>query len=254
MTDSATQVNCGKVRRVVLEGGPRLTHAEVEHHLRQCASCQAFVAGEASFAATLAAQMAPTTASVDVRRRLFDALADGRRRRLRWGRWVAAVAAIAAVAMLSLRLLAPAVDPLTAVVEDFARLQGVGGLRTNNRVDATRWLTPQVDVAVIAPAWPRATLVGARICPMPAGRGAVLEYQVEGEAVGYYILPMRQGTAAGLQFSHVRGYSVIAWHDDDVWHVVISALSVARFRDLIPFNRFLAPDSGLGRPGGSATS
>ncbi|MEJ7813418.1 MAG: hypothetical protein WKG32_23625, partial [Gemmatimonadaceae bacterium] len=61
--------------------------------------------------------------------------------------------------------------------------------------EVARWLERQVRFALHVPVLPGARLVGARFCVVGGHRGAVVEYEVGGVAVSYFVVPGGAGDA-----------------------------------------------------------
>lgn len=253
-------VECGLARRVALEGGPRLTVPGVATHLVECAACQAFLAGESAVAQRLA-EMAPRPqAAADVRVRIFQAVAASQHRQ-RQRRQLVGIAAAAALVVATgsygmLHLLGRSLDEISeSVAVDFVSEQGHAGVVTSDAAVAVKWFVGQADVAVTPLQLDQATLTGARICPMTEGRAAVLEYEVDGAAVGYYILPARNTERSRFGVSRIRGLTVVAWRSGDVWHAMVSTLSEQRLREIAaPLAALQAISTGITVPGGAAAT
>ena len=229
---------CGTARRVALQGGPRRLDEAVAIHLARCPACKDFLAGEAAMGRALAEAAPAPRAPAAVRARVFEAVALHRRTRQRRRTLLGGLAAAALLAALGYTTLtmtpASSSDALaTTVVDDFVRLHGREGIRTGEVEVAERWLGTQADVAITAPQWGGATLVRARICPMPSGRGAVLEYQVGAAEIDYYVLPATGRGRDQFAVTTVRGYAVVAWRTGDVWHAAVSRLPADELHRLV---------------------
>lgn len=252
-------VECGLARRVALEGGPRLTVPGVASHLAQCEGCRAFLAGEQAVAQRLA-EMAPRPqAAADVRVRIFQAVAASQHPRRQRRQWLGVAAAAAVVVATGsygmLHLLGRSLDEISeSVAVDFVREQGNAGVQTSDAEVAVKWFVGQADVAVTPLRLEQARLTGARICPMTEGRAAVLEYQVDGAAVGYYILPARNTERARFGVSRIRGLTVVAWRSGDVWYAMVSTLPEQRLREIAaPLAARQSISTGVTAPPGETT-
>ncbi|MDX2207739.1 MAG: hypothetical protein SFU57_08870 [Gemmatimonadales bacterium] len=252
-------VECGAARRVALEGGPRMAVPGIAIHLAECEACRDFLAGEQAVAERLA-EMAPRPqAAANVRVRVFRAVAAQQNQRRQRRQWVGVAAAAAVILSAGsygmLHLLGRSLDEISeSVAVDFVREQGHAGVFTDDAETAAKWFVGQADVAVTPLRLEQATLTGARICPMTEGRAAVLEYLVDGAAVGYYILPARNTERARFGVSRIRGLTVVAWRSGDVWHAMVSTLPEQRLREVAaPLAARQAISTGVAAPGEAAS-
>lgn len=243
-------VACGTARRLLWpDAGPQALTPEreaAEAHLAICEPCQRFMAEmRASAAATREGAPKPP-APVDVRERLFTALARERARldaparlpRRRALGWAVAALTIAGAAVWTLTVRSPtSVQDLTAFAEDHVRALQGEALNTADPVAVETWLQARVPFAVHVPRIPGAALEGARLCLLGGQRGAVVRFRLEGEPVSYYV--MAEGTGSADRFGAAAfreetdaGYNVVAWRRDGLMYALVGALPRERLAAL----------------------
>ncbi|MGH7718662.1 MAG: anti-sigma factor family protein [Gemmatimonadaceae bacterium] len=238
-------MTCGRARRLLWpDGGPQVASAErieAQEHLAGCAACQRFVREMRALGEAVREAAPREQAPGEVRSRLFAAIARARAGRQplakrRVARWWLAAAAVFVVALGSAltagRLLRDAqADPISAMAEDHATALGGARVASGDPAAVTRWLAGQVHFAVYVPVLPGAQLRGARICMMDGRRGAVVEYEVDGVAVSYFVIP--NGAADGgepARFDHARraGYDVVSWREPGLLHAMVGSVPRSR--------------------------
>ncbi len=185
-------------------------------------------------------------APVDVRGRLFSVIARARAgtqptRALRRASWTIAAAVLAALLVGGAaveRLLrdAPA-NPISAIVQEHARALADTRLASGDEAEVTRWIGAQVDFAMYVPSLPGARLVGARLCVIDGRRGAVIDYDVNGVPVSYFVVPEGTGSADASRparfDSAVRaGYRVVSWRAPGLLHAMVGNLPEGRLAAL----------------------
>jgi anti-sigma factor RsiW len=244
---------CGRVRRVLWpDGGPRATSPELidaQEHLAQCEACQQFVRemrAHADWVRDSAREQAPA----EVRRRLFTAVARARAgmqpspRRLVPVSWL--VAAVVLLVFLGGTLAVDHVlrhrtlDPMSALADDHARALGDAHIASADPAAVSRWLAGQVHFAMLVPALPNGRLLGARLRVMDGRRGAAVQYEVNGVAVTYFVIPVGSGgeqpspgTGAGRFERLTRaGYRVVAWREPGLLHAMVGSLSESQLATL----------------------
>jgi anti-sigma factor RsiW len=247
---SGVSVTCGRARRILWpDGGPRAASPEVidaQEHLAGCAACRQFMRDMRVLGEAVRDGAPREQAPADVRGRLFTAVARARAgthpapRRRAHAPWLAA-AAVLAVALGTLtadRLQRDAqVDPISAIAEDHARALGRAHLGSADPAEVTRWLAEQVHFAIHVPALPDARLRGARLCVMDGRRGAVVEYEVEGVAVSYFVVPdeaepTRDTAAARFDRATRAGYRIVSWREPGLLHAMVGNLPESRLATL----------------------
>jgi anti-sigma factor RsiW len=240
-------MTCGRARRLLWPGaGPRAASPDVieaQQHLEACAACQQFVREMLALGDAINDAAVREPAPLDVRGRLFSAIARARtgaqpapRRHVR-AQWLAAAVVLLvglAGAITADRLLrdTPA-DPITAIAEDHAKALGEMHIASGDPAEITRWLAGQVHFAMHVPVFPDAKLRGARLCVMNGRRGAVVEYEVDGVVVSYFVVPDEAKLAGGgtpTRFDGTRraGYHVVAWREPGLLHAMVGNLPESR--------------------------
>jgi anti-sigma factor RsiW len=239
---------CGRTRRLLWpSGGPRVASPEVidaQAHLEACPACQQFMRDMRALGDATRDVAPREYAPAEVRRRLFTAIArartgaqdatSGRHRRVRWLAAAGLLLAGLAGALTADRLLRHAsTDPITAIVEDHAKTLGEFRIASGDPAEVTRWLAGQVHFAVYVPVLTGAELRGARLCVLDGRRGAVVEYDVDGVAVSYFVVPygaQPAGDATPGRFDHTRrsGYQVVSWREPGLVHAMVGNLPESR--------------------------
>ncbi len=270
MPESLTQ--CGRARRILWpDASPREATPEVveaQTHLARCAACRAFFEEMRELAALVRSSVPRPPAPADVRRRVLGRLRQarggsdrqtwvGRRRRL---------LAVAAAVVLGLgsawwswRSRVGDREAIHAFAEDHVRAATTDGLASSEPEAVRAWLEQRLPFAIQVPALPRTRLVGGRLCLMDGELGAVLEFELEGHAVSYYVVPGKAGARGGgartLRSGSHAGYRVVAWQDAGLVHALVGDLPQATLAELarrcIEQSRLgLGAQSNTGLPGG----
>jgi hypothetical protein len=237
---SKLDMTCGRARRLLWpDGGPRSASPRVvdaQEHVTACAACQGFLR-EMRAVGDVVRESAPREeAPAEVRERLFAAVAHARagaelpRRRGRDNRLLLAatvVLVVLAAAYLGHRLTRePRSDTIAALTEDHARAVGEARIASTDRTEVARWVTGHVHFAVLVPDLPGVSLRGARISVFDGRRSAVLEYDVRGIAMSYFMVPSDDGVADArrpMRFDHTRHarYQVVSWREPGLLHAMV---------------------------------
>ncbi len=244
---SSVSSTCGRVRRLLWpDGGPRATSPDVieaQEHFAHCESCRQFLREMRVQSDIVRDSALREPAPADVRRRLFTAVARARAgmqapsRRIVPLSWLVVAAALLVLLGGTLAvdhvLRHGNVDPLSALAADHAHAIGVAEIASADPVAVGRWLAGQVDFAMMVPALPNARLLGARLHMMDGRRGVGVQYELNGVAVTYFVVPTTNDgyqppSAVGQQqFERLTraGYRVVAWHEPGLLHAMVSSLS-----------------------------
>lgn len=243
-------MSCGRARRLLWpEAGPREATAEVvaaREHAAGCEACRRFFDDMRGIAQRIGRDAPRPTAPVEIRDRLFKAIARARTasgapaRRSRLRQMV--IAGIAALLVVGLSLLGylgmrgrspDRNDALGSIVEDRLRSQKGAGLASSDSLQVAQWLAERLPFAVQVPLFPEARLTGARLLVESGRSGAVMEYLVGGRSLTYYVLPGGEG---GLQreihLASANGYRVASWHDGGLTHALVATLPGVRLIEL----------------------
>jgi anti-sigma factor RsiW len=243
-------MNCGRARRLLWpDAGPRKATAEIleaREHAATCEGCTGFLADMQGMAEAIGRQAPRPTAPVEVRNRVFQAIARARAtavshpRRTRFRQMIFAgvaallVAGVGLLAYMGLRGRSPDRNAaLGSIVEDRLRSQKGAGLASADSAQVAQWLAERLPFAVQIPIFPEARLTGARVLVDSRRSGGVVEYTVGGRTLSYYVL---QGDAAGLpgeiRLASTSGYRVASWDDSGLTHALVAALPSARLIEL----------------------
>jgi anti-sigma factor RsiW len=244
---SRVTTTCGRARRLLWpDAGPKAASPELieaQQHLEACSACQQFVRDMLALGDAIHDAAPREHAPVDVRGRLFSAIARARtgaqppRRRHRRAQWPAAAVVFLiglAGALTADRLRRDTrVDSITAIAEDHAKTLGETHVASEDPAEISRWLAGQVHFAMHVPVLPEAKLRGARLCVLDGRRGAVVEYDVDGVAVSYFVVPDEAEQAdrgATVRFDGTKraGYHVVSWREPGLLHAMVGNLPESR--------------------------
>lgn len=241
-------MRCGRARRLLWPGsGPQAMSdavKEAEAHLRTCDACRRFLAEQTEWAAEIERLAPRPVAPAAVRERVFERLAHERvhqpaaRRRVAVGM---GGLALATAAILGITLWVMRSEPgdlawrqqVAAVAEDHVRSTHEESIASADAAAVRQWLSSRVPFAVHMPTIPDAVLKGARLCYLDGHRGAVLRYQVDGDEVSLYVMPIGSSNApppAPERFLRgvERGYQVVAWQHAGLIHALVGNVPEVR--------------------------
>jgi hypothetical protein len=237
-------MTCGRARRLLWpDTGPREATAEIvaaREHLSGCPQCQRFVEDMRRLSERIREVMPSPQAPVEVRDRLFKAIARVRtdnpprsiaRRHWRWALGLAA-ALLAGGIWLGLRLVQERStaqgDALAALAEDHLRSVRNTGLASSDSLEVARWLGDRLPFGVDVPIFPDAQLKGARLLLVDHRSAAVMEYTIAGRSLSYYVLPASDADAAAMErdirLAARAGYQIAAWEDAGLTHALVAGL------------------------------
>ena len=238
-------MTCGQARRLLWpEGGPREATAaivEAREHVSGCELCRRFFDDMRRLSGHIREAVPRPQAPVEVRDRLFKAIARARTASsvpnwtIRQRRWLAAGVAgviLTGGAVLGWSLLrersSSAGDALGAIAEDHVRSQQITGVVSSDSLQVAQWLADRLPFAVEVPIFPEAQLKGARLLFLNRQSGAVVEYVIGGRPLSYYVLSATDADGP-LPPREVRlmsrsGYRVAAWEDAGLTHALVAGL------------------------------
>lgn len=245
-------MTCGRARRLLWpDTGPREATAEIvaaREHASRCPPCQRFLDDMRRLSERIRETMPRPEAPVEVRDRLFKAIARARtdgtargtaRRQRVWAAGLAAVLLVGGT-WLGLSLVrgpvSPSPDPLGAIAEDHLRSQRNTGLASSDSLEVARWLADRLPFAVEIPIFPDAHLKGARLLLVNRQSGAVVDYLIAGRSLSYYVLPAIEreagGTTREVRVASRAGYHIAAWEDAGLTHALVAGLPGPRLVEL----------------------
>ncbi|MFN2397340.1 MAG: hypothetical protein ABR543_01655 [Gemmatimonadaceae bacterium] len=237
-------MTCGQTRRALWpDAGPRSATApilEAQEHASGCAACQSFFAEMRAVADGLREAAPRPVAPMDVRNRLFKALARARTgeafrpRRLPWPASLWTAAAILVLA-LGVRVFWTSAEPavpdefLSALAEDHARAVSGRGITSSDPHDVSRWLTRHLPFAVHIPVFDVAVIRGARIGLIHGRRGAVVEYELGEKTVSYFVVPAGNASTRTdgppvLRHAAGDGYGIVFWREAGLIHALVGSV------------------------------
>ncbi|MGQ0642570.1 MAG: hypothetical protein ACT4P6_17640 [Gemmatimonadaceae bacterium] len=249
---SSVSMHCGRVRRLLWpDGGPRAASPELidaQEHVAQCEACQQLLREMRAQGEVIRDSALREPAPADVRRRLFATVARARagmqpvpRRVVPLAWLIAAVGLLVALGgtlAVDHVLRHGTIDPMAALAEDHASTLGDVHIASDDPSAVSRWLAGQVHFAMFVPTLPNARLLGARVRVMDGRRAAAVQYDVNGVAVTYFVVPQEDvGAALGnapLSFERLTraGYHVVAWREPELLHAMVGNLSTAHLSTL----------------------
>jgi len=245
-------MTCGRARRLLWpDGGPRAVTAEIvaaREHAGGCAGCRQFLEDMRRLAGNIRQAVPRPEAPVEVRDRLFKAIARARidgapgatsRRRRLWAGIAAAVLLAggtwAGLSTVSGRGHLPP-DPLRAIVEDHLRAQRQTGLASSDSLELALWLAERVPFRVAIPLFPEARMTGARLLLANGQSAAVVDYLIGGRPLSYYVVPVSRATASdsvgGVRVTSRTGYRIAAWEDGGLTHALVAGLPATKLVEL----------------------
>ena len=244
-------MTCGRARRLLWpDAGPRPASPDVidaQRHLVTCAACQRFLT-EVRGVGEVIHELAPREqAPAEVRERLFATLARARagmqphrRSHARYGLLLAGavLVVILGATLLGHRLTRQhAVDTIAALAEEHARGFGETRIVSADPSKVEAWLSGQVHFGVRVPSLPGASLRGARISVFDGRRGAVMEYDVAGTPMSYFVIPNEPEVPVAresMRFDHAAraGYQVVSWREPGLLHAMVGTLSPSQLLTL----------------------
>jgi anti-sigma factor RsiW len=243
-TDGMT---CGRARRLLWpDAGPRAASPDVidaQEHLAACTSCQAFIADMRAVGDATRESAPREQAPAEVRARLFAALAHARagmqpRRRRHARNWLLVATAVVLITLGGTFLADgltrhPSDDAIAALAEDHARAVGEAHIASTDPAEVETWVAAQVHFAMQVPVLPGATLRGARVSVFDGRRGAVVEYDVDGTRLSYFVVPngpVTSDASSPMRFDRTArtGYHVVSWREPGLLHAMVGNLSASQ--------------------------
>jgi hypothetical protein len=246
-------MTCGRARRLLWpDTGPRDATPDVvaaREHVSGCELCRRFLEDMRRISERLRQTAPRPVAPVEVRDRLFEAIARARTEpsrpmqstRLRW-RLLQAVAATLLVggSWLGYRAIrgdqGGEKDALGSIVEDRVRSQKGAGLASSDSLEVAQWLAERLPFAVQVPIFPGARLTGARLLAVNRQSGAVVEYAIGGRSLSYYVLPAaredERRPPREVRLASRAGYHLATWDDAGLTHALVATLPGPRLIEL----------------------
>lgn len=238
-----SRISCGEARRTLWpEAGPRAASDAVvaaQQHLAGCDACQRFMADMSGMRRALHENAPRPVAPPEVRDRVFAQIARARaggERRSLWSvrRWVGTAAAALVLllggALVLDRVMDRGSDPLRGLAQEHATAVGETRIVSGDAAVVQRWIATHARFAMLVPTLPDARLTGARLRLQGEFRGVVVEYDVKGVPVSYFVIP--QDPARWTSGEHPprlerltrSGYRVVAWREPGMLHAMIASL------------------------------
>jgi anti-sigma factor RsiW len=256
MSDMMT---CGEARRLLWpDTGPRRVDEQVHRaqaHVSRCPACRQFLDDMRAIAERIGRAAPRVEAPLEVRDRLFKAVArartmqHGQTPRPAWRGWAVAGVAVAAGLALAVGLasrrsgMTAGVHDIAVFAQDHRRAVKGDGIVSADSLVLARWLAARLPIAVQVPQFPGATLKGARLSDLGDVRAAVVEYDLGGRTLSYYVVPGNDvpngqaevrapGTMPALHYAERDGYRVAAWQDAGLTYALVADLPEATLADL----------------------
>lgn len=257
--DSRPMLDCDEVREILWPMDRPREYVEGEGsaraHIEMCPACQAFFRRDVAITEALRRHGLQAHAPLELRERVFDALAReralGPRPRLRASvpGWLARTLPIGAAAAVVLAIGVGAGVWETRSDRVPARLAATDGVYVQDFlsraveadvVDApdpeavTAFFMRELGVKVEPVALEAGRMNRALICLIEGERAAMVEYEIGGRTIAHYLVPVtdervgapdvRSGSEAGVQ--------VVSWSDDRFEHALVSDLSADDLTEL----------------------
>lgn len=269
------RMTCGEARRLLWpDVGPRRVSEEVDRaqaHVSRCPACQRFLDDMRAIAARIRRAAPRLDAPIEVRDRLFKAVARARTLQpdrassRRWRGWllaggVAAAGLALAVGLASRHSAASGgVHDIAVFAQDHQRAEKGGGIASADSLAVRRWLAARLPFPMQVPQFPGASLRGARLSDLEGVRAAVVEYSLGGRTLSYYVVPAGvvpndrkdlrpAGALPPLHYAERDGYRVAAWQDAGLTHALVADLPEATLADLARYCMHQMMADGPGQP------
>jgi anti-sigma factor RsiW len=207
-------------------------------HVQECVECRQFFDEWKLLHSRLKEIAVREAAPLEVRQRLFAAIAEARTNDRRNSRrlWMVA-GGIAAVALLASPLFLRRVhqQPLesfaAAVAADHGQWLHGGEITTGAESEVSRWIATKVPYAVDVPVFPGGRLIGGRIARIDGRQAAVMLYDIDGQPMSYFVV-QRDGTRRAertqrLIHATAEGYQLVMWDEPGLLHVLVSRAPTA---------------------------
>lgn len=222
---------------------------KARRHLEECVACREFFLQDRALLEAYES-LRGTRAPLEVRERVFDALAEARRiadaphargtrrggrMRTRLGWSLAVAAGLAVVALGVMRMAGPDISSSTDAgmfVEDYLRRAvGEDHLTTSNPSEVSRFLVRELGMSLTPLHVDGLELEGVEICLLEGRRGAMIMYRKNGRSVAHYLVP-KEGTRSRPPVLSPRllnrpGTSpgVVTWASPSVEQALVGELS-----------------------------
>ena len=242
-------MHCGEARRLLWpDERPRAVTgdlARAHHHLEGCDTCQAFLRDMETLRHQVREAVRPVAAPIEVRNRLYAAVARARTatpvpqaRRSLWPAAAAAVAVLAAAgswAVLDGRLSGG--DPFADLAYEHSLALVGDGITSADADSVSSWLSLRVPFAARVPSFENATLEGAHLCMSQCRQGVVMEYRVGAGMVSYYVMPTdvtedEVTPLDELDTAVQSGYHIASWREPGLLHVMVGNVPEPVITDL----------------------
>jgi hypothetical protein len=247
---------------------PEILEARV--HVDSCPVCADYLRQDAALLEAYA-QLREVRTPFAVRERVFDVLARERagmdlatrppssaehsgepRRRGVWFPVGVGVAAGIALLVALLGRSEPTATPLgpaeasAAMVEDYLRRAvGTEQVETSDPREIQRFLAREIGVPMAGLIHPDLIPIRAEVCMLDGTRGALIQYDRDGEVVSHYVIPAEQvgprepEVAQSMEDGRpdAMGPNVVTWSRPGVQEALVSDLPVAELLELLRTDR-----------------
>jgi len=230
--------------------------AEAREHLEECERCSAFFERDAMISDVLRTRGVAATAPLDVRERVFDALArertSGRHApgRTARGRGIAArvlpwaASVVAAAGGLAIGLSRPAPDADEAYAQDFlSRAVQEDAVEMPDAQGVSAFFRRELGVSITPVVLDEAPISQAMVCLIDGQRAAMIEYEIDGYTLAHYQVPVTEGRDAAPNTQGLAdedGVCVYRWSDGRFQHALVSDMPGDRLQ-AIAETRFATP-------------
>ncbi len=254
-------MECDYAREALWPPGRPREHTEdgeaAEAHVEACADCTAFFARDARLGRRLSGLDLTAAAPEGLRASISDALsseeitavparssegsevpASPRGSRLKGWRIPLAAAAVltAFLAGLEISRSESREDRASLFAEDFLRIAAVSPTNTDP-TSIENFYQAQIGHRIRPVQLADATVRKALVCDIRGARGATIEYDMDGERLAHYRIPVAQlsvSRTGAVEMSDVGdGVHVARWVDDQYEHALVGTVSTKKMEDLI---------------------
>jgi anti-sigma factor RsiW len=118
---------------------------------------------------------------------------------------------------------------VATIARDHGQWLHGGGINSAVKNDVSHWIATRVPYGVEVPVFPSARLRGGRIATIQGNQAAVMEYDLDGSPLSYFVLRMDDNISGERmeQLTHSRreGYEVVLWREPGFLHVLVGRIS-----------------------------
>ncbi len=239
-------MECDHARETLWPTASPRAHTEAseaaQSHVEACADCSAFFERDDRLGRRLSGLDLAVSAPQELRASIANALSQAAvgARGSRFKQWripLAAAAVLSAfLAGLEISRTESRTDRADLFADDFLRIAAVSPTNTDP-TSIENFYQDQIGQRIRPVRVANATVSKALVCDIRGARGATIEYEMDGQRLAHYRIPVAQlsdGPTGAVEMSDVgEGVHVARWVDSQYEHALVSTVSTARMEELI---------------------